>query len=293
MERVIKLTQQVNEKNNLISFREDMVIRMKYFTKEWYKLSQKTSFHLLLEEEKQAETFSEEYFQQLYNTELDSRLKSQEIVASIMKKNKTVSTDDNKGFELFNRDRAIELFHDSFIYNQEHLKKELPETILNQIADIRVFTLNKATYTVINAVTKFCEDNERSVIATTEKYRRYIEGVSNTLDKKTIANFGFHDCTIIKSVQNDMSLTLLLDNTGGFTNIDEVTFENFNIIKQDDLMEDSWWLYEEVYKVNNKYEFHVLLQNKKMDLIDFIISADQVSFKSNKKNLSLFSDLKG
>lgn len=264
-------------------FREDMVIRMKYFTKEWYKLCQKTSFHLLLEEEKQAETFSEEYFQQLYNTELDSRLKSQEKVASIMKKNKTVSTDDNKEFELFNRDRAIELFHDSFIYNQEHLKKELPETILNQIADIRVFTLNKATYTVINAVTKFCEDNERSVIATTEKYRRYIEGVSNTLDKETIANFGFHDCTIIKSVQNDMSLTLLLDNTGGFTNIDEVTFENFNIIKQDDLMEDSWWLYEEVYKVNNKYEFHVLLQNKKMDLIDFIISADQVSFKSNKK----------
>jgi len=39
---------------------------MKYFTKEWYELCQKTSFHLLLEEEKRAETFSEEYFQLLY-----------------------------------------------------------------------------------------------------------------------------------------------------------------------------------------------------------------------------------
>lgn len=35
---------------------------MKYFTKEWYERSQKTCFHLPLEEEKQAEACSEEYF---------------------------------------------------------------------------------------------------------------------------------------------------------------------------------------------------------------------------------------
>lgn len=258
---------------------------MKYFTKEWYELCQKTSFHLLLEEEKQAETFSEEYFQQLYNTKLNSWLNLQEEVASIMKNNETVNTDDNNEYEPFNRNKVIEQFHEGFIYNQEHLKKELSEIILKQIADIRVFALDKATRTVINAVTKFCEENESFVTTTSENYRKYLEEASNTLNKEIIEKFGFHDCSIIKTVQNDMSLTLFLDNTGGFTNIDEVTFENFNIVKQDDLLEDSWWLYEEVYKVNDKYEFHVLLQNRKMGLIDFIISADQVSFKSNKKNL--------
>ncbi|MGM0885228.1 MAG: DUF4085 family protein [Bacillota bacterium] len=256
---------------------------MKYFTKQWYELCQKTSFHLGLEEEKQAETFSEEYFQQLYNTELNSWLNLQEEVASIMKNNETVNTNDNNEYEPFNRDKAIEQFHDGFIYNQEYLKKELPETILKQIADKRVFTLNKATRTVINAVAKFCEDNERSVTATSENYRRYMEEASNTLDKDIIENFGFHDCTITKSVQKDMSLILLLNNSGGFTNIDEVTFKNFNIIKQEGSLEDSWWLYEEVYKVNDKYEFHVLFQNNNMGLIDFIISAEQISFKSNKK----------
>lgn len=253
---------------------------MKYFTKEWYELCQKTSFHLPLEEEKQTETFSEEYFQQLYNTELDSWLNLQEEIASIMETTETENTDGNNEYEPFNREQAIEHFHDGFIYNQERLKKELPETILKQIADIRVFALNKATHTVINAVTKFCEDNEKSVRATSMNYRRHMGEVPNTLDKEIIEKFGFHDCTIIKSVQNDMSLTLHLDNTGGFTDIVEVTFENFNIIKQDDLLEDAWWLYEEVYKVNDKYEFHVLLQNGKMGLIDFIISADQVSFIS-------------
>lgn len=256
---------------------------MKYFTKEWYELCQKTSFHLHLEEEKQTETFSEEYFQQLYHTELDSWLNLQEEIALIMETTETVNTDGNNGYEPFNREQAIEHFHDGFIYDQERLKKELPETILKQIADIRVFALNKATRTVINAVTKFCEENNRSVTATSEKYRRYMRAASNTLDKDIMEKFRFHDCTIIKSLQNDMSLTLLLDNTGGFTEIDEVTFENYNIIKLDDLLEDAWWLYEEVYKVNDKYEFHILVQNGTMGLIDFIISADQVSFKSNKK----------
>ncbi|MBD2871999.1 DUF4085 family protein [Paenibacillus arenilitoris] len=254
---------------------------MKYLTKEWYELCQKTSFHLGLEEEKQAETFSQQFFQQLYNTELNNWLNLQEEVASLMKNNETVNTNDNIEYEPFNRDIAIEQFHEGFIYNQELLKKELPETILKQIADIRVFTLNKATRTVINAVAKFCEDNERSVTATSENYRRYLEEASDTLDKEIIGNFGFHDCTITKSVQKDMSLTLLLDNSGGFTNIDEVTFKNFKIIKQEGSLEDSWWLYEEVYKVNDEYEFHVLFHNNKMGLTDFIISAEYVSFKES------------
>lgn len=67
---------------------------------------------------------------------------------------------------------------------------------------------------------------------------------------------------------------------------------NFNISKQDDLFEDSWWLYEEVYKVNDKYEFRVLLLNRTKGLIDFIISAEQIFFKSNKKSHYKLPDIK-
>lgn len=256
---------------------------MKYFTKEWYELSQKTSFHLHLEEEKKAATFSEDYFQQLYNIELNNWLTLQEEIDSISKSHDIANKDENNHFDSFKKDEAIKQFHDSFIYNQVYLKELLPKAILQLIADLRVFALNKASSTVINAVTKFCEENERSISTARDNYRRYYKEASISFGKEIVEKFGFHDCTIIKSVPNGKSLTLRLDNKGGFTNIDEVTFENFNIIKQDDLLEDTWWLYEEVYKVNDKYEFHVLLQNREMRLIDFIISADQVSFYSNKK----------
>ncbi|MGF7036137.1 hypothetical protein J2T17_007188 [Paenibacillus mucilaginosus] len=244
---------------------------MKYFTKEWYELCQKTSFHLPLEEEIQAETFSEAYFQQLYSTELNKWLHLQEEVASIMHANGTN--------EPFNKDKETKQFHESIIYNQEFLKKSLPETILNQIADLRVFALNQATRDVINAITQFCEDNKRSVDTTIDKYRKYHTEASLSMDREIVENFRFHDCIIVKSFLNDKSVTLLLDNTGGFTDINEVIFENVTIIKQDAGLENSWWLYEEVYKVNDRYEFHVLLQKQDMGLIDFIISAERALFR--------------
>ncbi|MHA6251754.1 DUF4085 family protein [Oceanobacillus sp. CAU 1775] len=250
---------------------------MKYFTIDWYERSQKTSYHLSLEEDVQAETFSEEYFQKLYKDELTDWLDMEEEVASIL------SQEENIAYEPFNKDRAIQQFEEGFVYNQEDLKYNLPEEILHQIADIRVFTLNKASRKVIDDVTRYCEENEKLVMATIENYDKYLEANSNRIEKEIVEKFGFHDCVIKKSVSNGNSFTLLLDNSGGFTNINEVTFENFNIVTQDDSIEDTWWLYEEVYKLDDSFEFHILLQNKDMDLIDFIINAERVSFKVKNK----------
>jgi len=241
---------------------------MKYFTKDWYELCQKTGFHLSLEEEKQAETFSESYFQQLYNSELHNWLTLREEIDSMD----------------FNKEEAAEQFHTSFMVNQMHLKEGLRETILEQIADLRVFALYKATRNVINAVTHYCEENEKDIKTVSKNYREYRKQASKLLGEEIFKNLCFHDCTIIKSINNDKSLKLLIDNSGGFTNFDEVIFENFSILKQDGSLEDSWWLYEEVYKVHDTYEVHVLLQNRDMGLIDFIISAEQIIFKSNKNS---------
>lgn len=148
---------------------------MKYFTKEWYERCQKTSFHLLLEEDQQAETFSEQYFQQLYSNELTNWLTLQQEVASIMQNN---AADQYNDHVPFNRESEIEQFHRSLTNNEMYVQKELPEALLKEIADIRVFALNKATRSVIKAVTEFCEDHERFVTATTEKYKKYMEEVS-------------------------------------------------------------------------------------------------------------------
>jgi len=56
---------------------------MKYMTKEWHETMQKTDAHLLLKISKKAESFSEKYFNKLYEREEAAWLKLQEDVSNV------------------------------------------------------------------------------------------------------------------------------------------------------------------------------------------------------------------
>lgn len=281
---------------------------MNYFTKEWYKLCQKTSTHLLLEEEQGAENFSEEYFNRLYNQKLKEWLDLQKEVASCsfesfypkemssehfdenmseaevmamkasFQANREKAKENYNKCEPFNIEKESEKFHKAFLYNQEHIKEILPEEILNQIADIRVFALGKASQQLKKAATQFCENNQRLVDRTLKEYQKCYEEVAKSFDKNMVKNINFHDCKIIAIKQTEQMLTMLLDNSGGFTDISQVRFENYKIFKQDSTLEKSWWLYDEIYRTNDKYELHVLLHNESLELEEFIVSFESISF---------------
>ncbi len=255
---------------------------MKYFTKEWYELNQNTNAYLPLEEAKEAESFSEEYFQQLYDQQLTKTLTKWEEFASYQVECKAL----NENYiitELFDREKISKQFHEAFIYNQEHIREILPVEILEKIADIRVYVLKKASHEVLNAVTQFCKESEKLVRNTAKEYQEYYKKALESFDRNIVENINFHDCRIIDLKHKEQSLSILFDNSGGFTDIDEIHFENYKIIKQAPLILGSWWLYEEIYKINDKYELHVLLHNKEMDLVEFIICADHISFNRNQK----------
>ena len=69
-----------------------------------------------------------------------------------------------------------------------------------------------------------------------------------------------------------------MDTSGGFTEINEIELRDVQILRQDGTLENSVWLYEEIYKENDRYEFHVLLQHPAEGLIDFILTAREVAF---------------
>ncbi|RXI38159.1 hypothetical protein DP129_12500 [Clostridium tetani] len=233
-----------------------------------------------LEEEKSAEVFSEEYFQELYKEKLKRSLENKKRINKYILQ---LGEESKIPYEPFNEEKESNKFHEAFLYNQEHMKKVLPEEILKKIADIKVFILDKASHEVIKAVTKFCKNNEKLVEKTFEEYQKYYEKALKTFDKHIVENINFHDCNVIDVKQTKESLKILFDNSGGFTNINEIQFENYNIIKQDDILQGSWWIYDEVYKVDDNYELHVLLQNKNKDLIEFVASFEQISFKRNEE----------
>ena len=58
--------------------------------------------------------------------------------------------------------------------------------------------------------------------------------------------------------------------------IKSLTFKNAKIIKKDNNIEDSIWIFDEVYKENDKYEVHILLK-KDEELLDLILLCNKAS----------------
>ncbi|WP_373887448.1 DUF4085 family protein [Desulfosporosinus nitroreducens] len=72
---------------------------------------------------------------------------------------------------------------------------------------------------------------------------------------------------------------MIFDNSGSFTNITKMHLDNYEIIRQESLLQNLLWVNDEIYKTNGKYELHVMLRNKNDGLIEFIVSAEHISFE--------------
>lgn len=288
---------------------------MKYFTKEWCELLGKTIFRNALKEDIRATVYSEEYFRALYNEALNKHLVLQKKVLSAPFNAVAVSpeVDSNtlaslalqgaskyevekfKKRHLRRRDAAQKHWDSQYPYNEQkqtenykirfesnlnRVKNDIPEDILNDIADIRVFALRRATKEIIERVNINCENTQNQIDKTISDYYEYFNKASQSFDPNIVENMHFGDCKVIGMQQNEDSLTLFIDNACVFTDIDQITFKGHKIIEQNDSLLNGWWLNHEIYKMDEKYEIHVLLERDHKK-IDFIISADQILFHHN------------
>ena len=74
-------------------------------------------------------------------------------------------------------------------------------------------------------------------------------------------------------------MIITLDTTNNcLVDIKQIIFKNYDIIKEENNICQSVWLYNEVYIKDNGYEIHILLENIKGKLIDFIVGTDDVIY---------------
>lgn len=236
---------------------------MKYLTKKWYESLQKINMNLLIEIAKEAETFSEEYYKKVYQEEERRWIELQNTIKSINSK------DVNKDKE-------------SFKHIQEQIIKKLennvPDYILKKVADIRVLALGKASSIVKKELDKYCKKQKVIVEKAMKEYKRYNNNLRK-YENTFIRNFDFHDCKIKSCEKQEKDLIITLDTTNNcLVDIKQIIFKNYDIIKEEDNICQSVWLYNEVYIKDNGYEIHILLENIKGKLIDFIVGTDDVIY---------------
>ena len=281
---------------------------MKYMTKEWYETMQKTDLYLLLKVSKKAEAFSEEYFRELYEREEKNWLKLQKDVSEVNFEDiypeefnaeyADGSPLEESEFEMakkayfeqreqarihfgklpsFDPDRERKKFRQSFRYDNKRKKNCLPESILLKVADIRVLALNYASREVKQEIAHFCKQNEKSTRAAMAAYQKQYRKQFKTEIPAFAEELNLHDCEVLSCRRTGNDVVMVLDNSGGFTNISTIRIKNCVVIKQDAPLHGAWCLYEEIYKAGERFEIHFLLDKNK--LIDYIIVADDLEYQ--------------
>ncbi|BCN31073.1 hypothetical protein bsdtb5_23680 [Anaeromicropila herbilytica] len=67
---------------------------------------------------------------------------------------------------------------------------------------------------------------------------------------------------------------MYFDTRGGYNNRNKITFVGSDIIKQDENIVGSYWIYDELYRMESGYEAHMLLAGEEM--IELIVRCNDI-----------------
>lgn len=272
---------------------------MKYLTKEWYDLSQQTGLHFGKRVHKGAHVHDEALYQrlykrkekeyvnfqrELYNTDPRFMLKSDGMTLVPLSKvldegeiaeEDTIihhmSAEERDRIEAliaeydrrppFDETDCKQQFHESVEWGSKAAAAKLPHELLTQIADIRVFALGYCTKEVLLQLKKQSIENEQKVKSTMEQYAKAQQ--AQHIPESIRSKFNFHDCTVT-ALDVGEHIVVRLDTRGGFTNTNKVTFISAEMMKQDEGIAGCHWIYDELYRIDDGYEVHVLFAGQRM-----------------------------
>ena len=139
---------------------------MKYFTKEWYALCLKTFLAELLEDDDRAAKKDEEFYNELLKQRLGESLAMQDEIAKMSDEDIEIDIGEYEKDYLRALDERV-----------RDLYSVLPEDISEEIADMRVFALNKATPEIHKRLRIYCNGAQKKVDDTLKSYEDYYNSV--------------------------------------------------------------------------------------------------------------------
>lgn len=272
---------------------------MKYLTKEWYKLCQRTCLHFGMKVIKGASVYNEELYNRLYKRKENEFVRVQHNFYDFDPR--IMLEDDGKVFkplmilsnsEMFEEDEIVyhmpieereriqklieeydvrppfdevkcrEEFRDiQETFKIIQVKEKLPMELIDQIADIRLFALGYCTRKVLNQLEGISNENEMKVNSISKECMNAQQ--AEKIPQSIKEEFGFHDCRVTDFIV-DKDIVMRLNTQGGFTDLNKITFVSSEIIKEDKFIVGSVWIYHELYCMENGYEAHILLESNEL-----------------------------
>ena len=239
---------------------------------------------------RKAEVFSEAYFRSLYSRKLRSRLKRMwkfsmeafelewpaeftrlpeefasaaeyEAARTEYMEKRREALDDWQP-EPWDEDAERADFEQAYQLEMQHLSKTLPPEILNKVADIRVLALGMAAPDVKRDILALCAANERRE----EEWLRELQAHHGRLCEKYPGSFierlYMHDAVFAGMRWQGGNLVLDMDGSGCLRETgSRAVFLDCEILKMQQDLIGSEWLYQEVHEAGGRFVVHVLTFN--------------------------------
>lgn len=218
---------------------------MRYLTKQWYQTMQDSGLGVCLEVDERAAEFSEDIYQTLRTQKLARWLREREEVCQVLGE----SIDPMEEERSFDEFCAREL---------ETYRTRTPEHILTKVADLRVLAVGYCTREVFRDLEHYAQQCREQTEQTMDQAWEEIK--AQGLDKAFTGEHSLHD-SVIRSMDRegeDLVIEFERDEVE-WPEIKAVRFRDAVIRKQEQDVENAWWLYDEIWRTGEGYEIHVLL----------------------------------
>jgi len=130
------------------------------------------------------------------------------------------------------------------------------------------------------------EELEKQIEKSTKDYWEHYDKIEPKLpDCVKYKYVNLHDCKIIDSGFEGKNFYMNIDSSGGFCDVNKLTFVNAEILESDvGSNQKLWWLYDELYFFQDRtdcYERHILFATPNGGLAEMIIVFDDIIIDGN------------
>ena len=230
---------------------------MRYLTKEWYHTMTDSGLGIQLGADDRAAVFSEEFFQSLWEKKCNDMLAVREDVC--YEYDMPWDEEDERRY-----------FEENYRREEEIFRTRTPAKILSKVADIRVLALGLCTEEVYRDFEQYralCEKQTEKTMDEAWELQR-----TQGLDKVWTGGHSLHDSHVQSVKREGEDLVIEFDGEKAlklheeleeeeflFPEIRAIRFRDAEILKQEEPLENAWWLYDEIWKSERGYEIHALL----------------------------------
>lgn len=220
---------------------------MKLLTKAWYQTMQDSGLGVQLRADERAAVFSEELFQTFWQKKLSDMLAMREDICY--------------EYDIpWDEEEETRYFENNYRREMEIFQTRTPERILAKVADIRLLALGFCTREVYDDLKEYRDLCRKWTEKTMEEAwnMRFSQGLCDAWT----GEYSLHDSVVLsmKREGEDLLIEFECDEEATWPEIRGVRFRDAKILKQEEPLEKTFWLYDEIWRTGEgSFEIHALL----------------------------------